>query len=40
VTGLDGRALDLGRALLEGKDVSYIAACDRRLLRELGRLIA
>jgi fructose-1,6-bisphosphatase/inositol monophosphatase family enzyme len=40
VTGLDGRALDLGRALLEGKDVSYIAACDRRLLRELGKLIA
>jgi fructose-1,6-bisphosphatase/inositol monophosphatase family enzyme len=40
VSGLDGKPLDLGRALLERRDVSYIAAGDRLLLRELGRLIA
>ncbi len=29
-----------GRALRDGGDVSYLAACEGRLLRDLGRLIA
>jgi len=40
VTGLDGMPLDLGRVLRDGGEVTYLAACDRRLLRDLGRLIA
>jgi fructose-1,6-bisphosphatase/inositol monophosphatase family enzyme len=40
VTRPNGRPLDLARALLDGADVRYLAACDRRLLRELGKLIA
>ena len=40
VTRQDGRPLDLGRALKDGGDVAYLAACDDRMLQDLGRLIA
>ena len=35
----DRSPLDLGRALREGKDVTYVAGCNDRLLRDLARLV-